>query len=86
MTRHVALARLLTGVLHEIHPGQANRRPALFMLEVVAALLSVLALRKGILGGPAVSFETLFAVGLWGTLLAVACGFTLRGCDQAQTR
>ena len=54
------------------------------MLEVVAALLSVLALRNGILGGPAVSFETLFAVGLWGTLLAIACGFTIRGRDQAR--
>ena len=86
VTRHVAFAGLLTGVLRELHPGQANRRPALFMLEVVAALLSVLALRNGILGGPAVSFETLFAVGLWGTLLAVACGFTIRGRDQAQTR
>jgi potassium-transporting ATPase ATP-binding subunit len=86
VTRHVALARLLTGVLRELHPGQANRRPALFMLEVVAALLSVLALRNGILGGPAVSFETQFAVGLWGTLLAIACGFTIRGRDQAQTR
>jgi hypothetical protein len=50
----------------------------LFILEVVAALLSVLALRDGILGGPAVSLETLFAVGLWGTLLAVACGLTIR--------
>jgi hypothetical protein len=49
------------------------------MLEVAAALLSVLALRDGILGGPVVSFETLLAVGLWATLLAVAYGFTIRG-------
>jgi hypothetical protein len=73
-TRHVAFVGWLTGVLRELHPGRANRRPVLFLLEVAAALLSVVALRNGILGGPAVSFETLFAVGLWGTLLVVACG------------
>jgi hypothetical protein len=82
-TRHVTFAGLLTGVLRELHPGQANRRPTLFMLEVAAGLLSVLALRNGILGGPAASFETLFGIGLWGTLLAVACGFTIRGRDPA---
>ena len=85
-TRQAAFAGLLTGVLRELHPGQANRRPALFMLEIAAALLSVLAVRDGILGGPAVSSETLFAVGLWGTLLAVACGITIRGRDAAQMR
>jgi hypothetical protein len=84
--RHVAFAGLLTGVLRELHPGQANRHPALFMLEVAAALLSVLALRNGILGGSAVSFATLFAGILWGTLLAVACGLTIRGRDPARTR
>jgi hypothetical protein len=78
-TRHLAFARLLTGNLRGLRPGQANRRPALFMLEVAAALLSVLALRDGILGGPVVSFETLLAVGLWATLLVVAYGFTIRG-------
>ena len=62
-------------VLRRLHPGQANRHPALFMLEVAAAFLSVLALRDRILGGPAVSLETFFAVGLWGTVLAVACGY-----------
>ncbi len=84
--RHVAFVGLLTGVLWELHLGQAHRRPALFMLEVAAALLSVLALRNGILGGPAVSFETLFASGLWGTLLAVACGFRIRDRHPTQTR
>jgi hypothetical protein len=77
-TRHVAFAGMLTSVLRGLHPGQANRRPALFILEVAAALLSVLALRDKISGGPAVSLETIFAVGLWGTLLAVACGLTIR--------
>jgi hypothetical protein len=33
--------------LRELHPGQANRRPALFILEVSAALPSGLALREG---------------------------------------
>jgi potassium-transporting ATPase ATP-binding subunit len=69
---------MLTLVLRGLHPGQANRRPAVFILEVSAALLSVLALRDKILGGSAMSFEALFAVGLWGTLLAVACGLAIR--------
>jgi hypothetical protein len=38
-------------VLHWLHPGQASRRAALFILEIAAALLSVLALSDGILGG-----------------------------------
>lgn len=76
-TRH-GVRGILTGALGELHPGRANRRPALFILEVVAALLSVLALRDRILGGPVTSLEALFAVGLWGTLLAVACGLTIR--------
>ena len=77
-TRHVTFASMLTLVLRGLHPGQTNRRPAVLILEVAAALLSVLALRDGILGGSAMSFEALFAVGLWGTLLAVACGLAIR--------
>ena len=77
-TRHVAFAGQLAGVLRGLHPAQANRRPVLFMLEVAAALLSVLTLRDGILGGPAATFEALIAIGLWGTLLAIAFGFTNR--------
>jgi len=65
-------------VLHWLHPGQANRRPALFILEIAAALLSVLALRDGILGGPAVSLEALSAVGLWATLLVAVCRVAIR--------
>ena len=46
--RHVAFVGLLTGVLWELHLArQAHRRPALFILQVAAALLSVLALRNG---------------------------------------
>jgi hypothetical protein len=76
-TRH-GVCGMLTGAVGALHPRQANRRPALFILEVVAALLSVLALRDGILGGAVTSLEALFAVGLWGILLAVACGLTIR--------
>jgi len=65
-------------VLHWLHPGQANRRPALFLLEIAAALLSVLALRDEILGGPVVLLEAFAAVGLWATLLAVACRVATR--------
>jgi hypothetical protein len=36
---------MLTSALRRLHPGQANRRPALFPLEIAAALLAVLALR-----------------------------------------
>ena len=71
-------ASMLTLVLRGLHPGHANRRPVVFILEVAAALLSVLALRDKILGGSAMSFEALFAVGLWGTLLAVACGLAIQ--------
>jgi high-affinity K+ transport system ATPase subunit B len=76
---HVTLASMLMRGLRTLHPGQANRRPALFILEVSAALLSVLALHDRILGGSAAPLETLFAIGLWTTLLAIACGLTIRG-------
>jgi hypothetical protein len=65
-------------VLHWLRPGQANRRPALFILEIAAALLSVLALRDRILGGAAASLEALCAVGLWAALLVVACRVAMR--------
>jgi high-affinity K+ transport system ATPase subunit B len=71
-------ANMLSLVVRGLHPEQANRRPAVFVLEVAASLLSVLALRDTILGGSAMSFEALLAVGLWGTLLAVACGLAVR--------
>ncbi len=68
---------ILTLTLRELHPRQANRRPMMFMLEIAAALLSVLALRDGILGSSAMSLEASFAIGLWATLLAVACGLAI---------
>jgi hypothetical protein len=83
---HVRFAGMLMRGLRELHPGQANRRPALFILEVSVALLSVLALRDGMLGSSAASLETLFAIGLWATLLAATCGLTIRRGDPAQAR
>ena len=77
-TRHVTFTSMLTPVFRELHPGRADRRPAVFILEVAAALLSVVALRDVILGGSAMSFEALLAVGLWGTLWAVACALAIR--------
>jgi hypothetical protein len=77
-TRHVAFSGLLPGILRILHPKQANRRPALFILEIAAALLSVLTLRNEILGGRAILPEICVAVGLWGTLLAIACGLTFQ--------
>jgi len=69
---------ILKGILRGLHPGQTHRRPALFILEIAAALLSVLAMRDGILGNGAVSLETLLAGVLWGTLLVISCGLTIR--------
>jgi uncharacterized membrane protein (UPF0136 family) len=50
----------------------------LFILEIAAAFLSVLAMRDGILGKGAVPLETLLAGVLWGTLLAISCGLMIR--------
>jgi hypothetical protein len=50
----------------------------LFILEVAAALVSVLALRDEIAGGAAVSLELTAAVGLWATLLLAVCGLAVR--------
>ena len=63
---HVTFAGMLMRGLRGLHPGQANRRPALFILEVSAALLSVLAFRDGILGGSAASLRN--------TLRELDCG------------
>lgn len=76
--RHPKFPGLLTGVLHVLHPEQANRRPTLFIVEIAAALLSVVALRDGISSGRAILPEVFLAVGLWGLLLALACGVTIR--------
>jgi hypothetical protein len=68
---------MLTRAFRHLHPEQASRSPTLFMMGVAAALLSVLALRDSILASPAVSLETLAAVGLWGSLILVACCFAI---------
>jgi hypothetical protein len=65
-------------ILRGLDPGRAHRRPALFLLEIAAALLTVLAMRDWILGDTAASLETLLAGVSWATLLAVSCGLTLR--------
>jgi high-affinity K+ transport system ATPase subunit B len=69
---------ILKGILRRLHPGQTYRRPALFILEIAAALLSVLAMRDGILGNGAVLMKTLLAGVTWGTLLVISCGLTIR--------
>jgi hypothetical protein len=76
--KHAIFTRTLRLVFRWLHPGQVNRRPADLILEVVAALLSVLALRDGILNRPAMPFEALVAAGLWAALLAVACRHAMR--------
>jgi hypothetical protein len=48
------------------------------MMEVTAALLSVLAVRDSILASPAVSFEAVSAAGLWGLLILVAACLAIR--------
>jgi high-affinity K+ transport system ATPase subunit B len=73
-----AIPNRLTTSLRSLQPAQATRRPAVFMLEITAALTSVIALRDAIAGGAEVSIETLVAFALWGTLLAVAVRRTIR--------
>jgi hypothetical protein len=65
-------------VLRCLHPDHADRRPCLFLLEVGAALLSVLALRDALLGAPGFVLELPGAVGLWALLLAAAWCLSLR--------
>jgi hypothetical protein len=69
---------MLTSTLRHLHPGQVGRSPTLFMMEVTAALLSVLAVRDSILASPAVSFEAVSAAGLWGLLILVAACLAIR--------
>ena len=56
-----------------LHPNHADGRPCVFLLEIGAALLSVLALRDAMLGAPGFALELPGAVGLWALLLATAC-------------
>lgn len=64
-----AMARRALLCLHPRRDG----RPCVFLLEVGAALLSVLALRDALLGAPGLALELPGAVGLWALLLATAC-------------
>ncbi len=77
-TRHLAFAGRLSDMLRGLCPGQASRRPALFMLEIAAAFVSVLALHDAISGGRAVVQEASVAVTLWAILLAVAWALSFR--------
>jgi high-affinity K+ transport system ATPase subunit B len=69
---------MLRQALRRMHPDQACRCPALFLTGVAAALLSVLAVRDSIMNSSAVSFETLSAAALWGSLLLLACCLAVR--------
>jgi hypothetical protein len=69
---------MLTRAIRRLHPAEASRCPALFMTEIVAALLSVLALHDHILASPAVSLEAIAAGGSWGLLILLACGLAIR--------
>lgn len=73
---------MLTLAFHYLHPDRACRCPALFLTEVAAALLSVVAVRDRIMDNPAVSLETVSAAALWGGLLLLACCFAIRDRDS----
>ncbi len=70
-------AKLSARVLRRVHPEQACQYPGLFILEVAAALISVLAVRDGISGHPTVALEAVCAIGLWGFLLAIVFGIQI---------
>jgi hypothetical protein len=81
-TGHPPPRRLRGAVLlHAIEglcPGRARDNPPVFLLEVAAALLTVLTLRDGIIGAGATNLEMLAAVALWGVALLVAFGVAAR--------
>jgi hypothetical protein len=64
---------MLRQAVRWLHSQRASSRPAVFLLKIAAALLSVLTLRDLILRGAPPSLETFFAVALWGVLLLIAC-------------
>src|SRR4051794_846002 len=72
----------------KLDPRQMIRNPVMFVVEVVAALTTVLALRDILTGGPHIGFEVQIVIWLWFTVLfanfaeAVAEG---RGKAQAAT-
>jgi hypothetical protein len=82
MTDHDATGEptgsLLGRALNRMHPRDAQACPALFLLETVAALLTVLAGRAALLGTPSAPAELLCAGGLWAAALVAACGMTRR--------
>ena len=52
-------------VVCRLHSGRPTRRPVLYLLEIAAALLSVLAIRDVILHGALPLIEALSAAILW---------------------
>jgi high-affinity K+ transport system ATPase subunit B len=53
-------------------PAETSRNPAFFLLEVAAALVTVLALRDHLQASPSAMPETILAAGLWGVAMAIA--------------
>jgi high-affinity K+ transport system ATPase subunit B len=77
-TKRGGAAQLLRRAVCRLHLRGANRRPSLFLLEIGAALLTLLALCDGLLGTSTVSSELLCAAGLWIVVLATACRLAMR--------
>ena len=69
---------LLVRALNRLHPRDAQSCPALFLLEIAAALLTVLAFRAVLLAAPAAPTELLIAAALWAAALASACSLARR--------
>ena len=63
--RHELLHRIRDG----LRPGRSCGNPPVFLLEVAAALLTVLTVRDGIIGAATTRLELLTAVALWGAVL-----------------
>lgn len=64
--------------LHDLDPNQAWQHPALFLLETVGALLTLLAFRDTIVGANLASIETAGAGALWIALLLANLARALR--------
>lgn len=77
---------MIVRILRHLHPGRASQQPALFLLAVVAAFLSVLALHDGILQRPTVALETLSAIISWSAWLAVTCVFAILDRDRLELK
>jgi len=70
--------RVVLHTIRSLKPDRIWHRPALFVLETIAALVSVLALRDLIAGGDDFAVLAAIATASWLTLLAVAVARTIR--------